>query len=658
MRIRRHPFVFGAALAVALGSAATEAEAQACAPRATDDTYEIVFDPTRQEFVRPRTAPLAGQQLVLCIPAEPIEARYTLSYGAQVEGEEAPTPTTVGVAPESTAGPRRLDAEPGRETKLLECPVGAAACRRLQEEVRDIERVLQHVLTARDELMELLVHAARRPAGDREGQERVYDQLEGVQYVFCSGQSAPRSLRNGASDPSPWTALTRCEHAQAGRTITLEGWVDGQLAAYHFHNGHFVRRVADPSRAQPEPRDRQAPDPTRDAEAALDAREVLAIPEDAPRENGRPYVAVRFQIRTEATYRLRAESDMLDPVLEVYGANGALLAANDDVRYPEDLSSEVAVDLEPGTYVARVLSFWPEGRGAVTLRIEERDRPDDGDDGGAAPEPSASAVERRVRAEVAMVNRRNASLSRLQGAVTAYNQTLDFLQRLRRRDPDSPLRIRFGEARGGTIVAATLRRHELELSYDDDRRRLELTARPEPHSLSLEVGNRTWFQLQLGAALSSIESHGYALQSGAEGDGNVLVRESSSLLVEPAVFATVFWCGQDLNHVVYERSCGSEDTSWVPLLPTLAVGVPLSSALADGNFYLGLSLPYIPYVSILAGLHLARVRRPIDGAVGRQTMATSLEDVTELQVRTGGFVAVALTDELLRALFGRAEAAQ
>lgn len=282
--------------------------------------------------------------------------------------------------------------------------------------------------------------------------------------------------------------------------------------------------------------------------------------------------------------------------------------------------------------------------------------------GGAAP-PAAPArtwtaaevlqtirgvEESRLRL-AGLAQERGRLLAVLADSMRGYSQLTVIAQQIvadaRRRD----LVFRLGRFGSNTLVAATLERYGTGIAFAASRDRLIYDAPSTSYALSIRVGGASFFQAQLGVAVSLMTSRSVTLQPAAGMQGVNRIVVSEDVYYAPAVFVSILWCAQDLAVWYYGRRCVN-GADWRRFVPSVAVGVPLGRDAFDLNVFAGLSLPYIPYASIIVGAQVARVQRVADGYGTGLTTASDVGDVTRAAVEVAPFVAVALNSDILDAL--------
>lgn len=256
-----------------------------------------------------------------------------------------------------------------------------------------------------------------------------------------------------------------------------------------------------------------------------------------------------------------------------------------------------------------------------------------------------------------LAQERGRLLAVLADSMRGYSQLSVIAQQIvadaRRRD----LVFRLGRFGSNTLVAATLERYGTGIAFTPSRDRLTYDAPSTSYALSIRVGGASYFQVQLGVAASLAPSRTISLQPVAGMPGVNRISMSQDLYYAPAAFVSILWCAQDLSVWFYGRRCvGGAD--WRRFVPSIAVGVPLGKEAFDLNLFAGLSLPYIPYASIIVGVQAARLARIADGFASGTTTSTDVGAVTRSALEVAPFLAVALNSDIIDALRSLPRAAQ
>ena len=186
-----------------------------------------------------------------------------------------------------------------------------------------------------------------------------------------------------------------------------------------------------------------------------------------------------------------------------------------------------------------------------------------------------------------------------------------------------------------------------------DTRRRTTTKRQEVHGL-------TSFRLEPGLAFSLLRRPEYAVATNEVGDQVLAVRNEGLRVIDPAVFLSFYWCGLDLRVGTWQRSCQPQQSNfgWELLahLPTITVGIPINSDILSerANFYVGLLVDWIPFVSIGGGVHLALSVPTLrqDVLVGDPVVGRQVSDLTENRAQMSVYFSIAISMEAFTALQG------
>lgn len=625
--------------------------------------YIVRFDVQTNTFSRPATDPLESEEIVLCMDGTPDPlVTYSIEYAEQSDGT-TPTAQTlaVGAAPSRFEDPRATAAAATRTTlKCRTCDALARAHALVDAEVSRVTRILTTLDSSDDSAsrhaLEMLAERGPCSCARRHGEDDGEPEED-------HGAACPQR-RPFCDDQSNWQVVA---------------WVNHELrsahAGFQLVDGRWLALPAEPPIVG---------DPDEGVDAGtkdkIDSTGLVVSDRTSPlRLAIQPLPAIRA---VEFTVEPGSDS-----VLELYGresndTNWTLLASNDD-RSASDLGSRVDfVPRDGWSYEVVVSSYWPDRAFSGTLQLTTPRTP------LAAPD-GADAV---------------AAVEELQRSILTKAQTYDRLRALASNlfaaHSDRRSAYRLGAYPGNRLLVVRAREHRSSLRLSDEGTSLAHTVETTPHSISITIKSTSWFSLNAGMVVSGLPRHTFRARQASETQ-SVLVRDIADWSVDPVFFATIHWCAQDLSRPIYARRCAGYaptprdvvDPGDVPLgngrfnhlspeaerlrrrerlrrwSPGFAIGVPLDRKVFDFNLLLGLSLPYIPYVSIITGVQLARVNRvregiglaPASGSAGDATTfgvgENAVDAGTHQRLVPGWFIAITLTDEIFRKLFPSLEAA-
>ena len=139
--------------------------------------------------------------------------------------------------------------------------------------------------------------------------------------------------------------------------------------------------------------------------------------------------------------------------------------------------------------------------------------------------------------------------------------------------------------------------------------------------------------------------------------GAQVITHGNDAGILPIFVLSHYWCGADLREVQpYHRfgRCGWANT----LLPTLAVGIPLSKD-PTKNIFLGGMLQPVPGLALIGGMHVGQVSVLRHGYIDGQPppliqgQAFDVSQAQENVTRLGYFVGVVVTDSIFVSLFSK-----
>lgn len=241
-------------------------------------------------------------------------------------------------------------------------------------------------------------------------------------------------------------------------------------------------------------------------------------------------------------------------------------------------------------------------------------------------------------------------LTVLSGAMQAYSQLVSVVENSIADSAQRQMLFRVGVYDGGTIVSFQLDDLAPVVTLGERRDSLTYSFRTTTHPGSLTVRSTALLQAQVGLLAGSVERPVFRLQASGAGQ-NQIVQDDSGHFVAPVTFASVALCAQDMSVPIWSRRCVGSAEFW-KWLPHPTIGVPLNASLFQGNAFFGLSMPYVPYVSVVGGVQLASANqlRIVNGTqlqVGDNVQSTSLEQIQEARLRVGAFVGITVTSDIL-----------
>ncbi|MFZ5894854.1 MAG: hypothetical protein ACOY0T_27585 [Myxococcota bacterium] len=260
---------------------------------------------------------------------------------------------------------------------------------------------------------------------------------------------------------------------------------------------------------------------------------------------------------------------------------------------------------------------------------------------------------------VGYLNTRAELINAIQRAMDGFSKLAALSLRVREDLARRQTTFRLGRFPGNRIVVATLEEHTLRIGFTQDRKHLQFSTVVVPHQLSLNVQKTSFVQFDVGVAFSTVSAPTYASRVQDDANGapiEVVRKESDGRNLDPVIFASFLWCPQDLELPWIARTCkdGSRGFAW--WAPRFAVGLPLSANLGRGSVYGGLSLPYIPYVSLIVGGNAQRVQQLAGMSEGDPVPSGGVQTSTRLKV--GLFASVGVTEEIFYLLVPKTEAAK
>jgi hypothetical protein len=241
----------------------------------------------------------------------------------------------------------------------------------------------------------------------------------------------------------------------------------------------------------------------------------------------------------------------------------------------------------------------------------------------------------------------------LEKAVEEYDKVVALALNYRKHALRRNVLFNLGTFNENTLLSATLQRNAITFHLGDEGRTLLQQTTSTSFAITRTVRDSTHWGVQPGYLLSGLPQREYELVTGsATGAPNELRLRQEDLFHAPALFVNFYTCPQNLSMPVYRRECtGGAHRDWLRYLPSFAVGVPVSPDIVDGNVFVGIGLPYIPYVTITTGVHLGLVDMAPASALSIGTSATALEDATFQQLGVAPFISINASAEILGLLF-------
>lgn len=616
--------------------------------------YIVRFDVQTNTFSRPATDPLESEEIVLCMDGTPDPlVTYSIEYAEQSDGT-TPTAQTVsvGAAPSRFQDSRAASSPSSTTVKCRTCDALAQVHAAVDAEIGRTVRILSSLGADDGDAAHVLESLAERGP--------------------CACMSGDTCAARGTycEDPTAW-------HASA--------WVNHELrrvnAGLLLVDGQWLAQPRRPPTSDPNP-----------AQGVTNVRDKLDDSSDGAVAFQQRFNPFRQPIAAQARNRVEFQvAPGSDSVLELFGRpegssderEWELVGVNDDLQ-PSSLGSRIDFAGRDGwEYHVVVSSYWADRPLSGSLRLSHPDEI------ARTPIESVDDAPAIDRLKVA-VGQQLATYDRLRSLAANLHAT-----RTHHRAA-----YRVGSYPGNRLLVLRAREHRSSLRLSDEGTSLAHTVETTPHSISITIKSTSWFSLNAGMVVSGLPRHTFRARQASETQ-SVLVRDIADWSVDPVFFATIHWCAQDLSRPIYARRCAGYaptphdvvDPADVPLgtgrfnhlspeaerlrrrerlrrwTPGFAIGVPLSREAFDFNLMFGLSLPYIPYVSIITGVQLARVTRvregiglaPASGSVGDATTfgvgENAVDAGTHERLIPGWFIAITLTDEIFRALFPSLEAA-
>ena len=211
-----------------------------------------------------------------------------------------------------------------------------------------------------------------------------------------------------------------------------------------------------------------------------------------------------------------------------------------------------------------------------------------------------------------------------------------------------------GDYPGNTLLTFTVHQYRIRYDFDSTHTRVVRTADTVDFTHDVTIPDYEFYRYELGFVVSALSNPTYSLATMTDPmtmtSTNTIAQDSNSMFLGAGAFLAFSFCAQDHDGSVYNRRCEGEDDGAVDarrFLPMFSVGLPLAHELVDGNFFVGLVLPYIPYVDIFVGAHLGLVRSLRSGnTVGMATSSTNVDDVVTTSFGAMPMVSFNLSNDL------------
>lgn len=170
---------------------------------------------------------------------------------------------------------------------------------------------------------------------------------------------------------------------------------------------------------------------------------------------------------------------------------------------------------------------------------------------------------------------------------------------------------------------------------------------------TFQIRGLSYVRFGLSLGYSSVQSQG--VTTGRNDTGSEVLRTKQDMGLTTMLLMTHYWCGADEREIQpwdRSRSCW-----WANLLPTVAVGLPITSINTFQHIFLGAVWQPVPAIGLVGGAHLGRVDRmraefsdgmalPA-GNTGFRPEVDTVETVTKL----GWYVGAVITDATFIKLF-------
>lgn len=170
---------------------------------------------------------------------------------------------------------------------------------------------------------------------------------------------------------------------------------------------------------------------------------------------------------------------------------------------------------------------------------------------------------------------------------------------------------------------------------------------------TFQIRSLSYVRFGFSLGYSSVQNQG--VTTGRNDTGSEVLRTKQDMGLTSMILMTHYWCGADEREIQpWDRSRGCW---WANLLPTIAVGLPITAINTFQHIFLGAVWQPVPAIGLVGGAHLGRVDRmraefsdgmafPA-GNTGFRPEVDTVETVTKI----GWYVGAVVTDAAFIKLF-------
>jgi hypothetical protein len=190
---------------------------------------------------------------------------------------------------------------------------------------------------------------------------------------------------------------------------------------------------------------------------------------------------------------------------------------------------------------------------------------------------------------------------------------------------------------------------------DDEKTALSLSYGPATDlaRYTFQIRGLSYVRFGFSLGYSSVQNQG--VTTGRNDTGSEVLRTKQDMGLTSMILMTHYWCGADEREIQpWDRSRGCW---WANLLPTIAVGLPITAINTFQHIFLGAVWQPVPAIGLVGGAHLGRVDRmraefsdgmalPA-GNTGFRPEVDTIETVTKI----GWYVGAVVTDAAFIKLF-------